>query len=68
LALDGLTLDALLKKVGLLWEADGTPLAGRMAGLPGADRPDLGSRLPQQVWYEADLPAQAGSQAHDQRF
>lgn len=49
LALDGSTLDAVLKKVGLLREVDGTPLAGRMAGLL-----DLGSRLPQQVWYEED--------------
>jgi hypothetical protein len=57
LALDGSTLDALLKKVGLLREADGTPLAGRMAGLL-----EIGSRVPQQIWYEED------SRAHDQRF
>jgi hypothetical protein len=57
LALDGSTLDALLKKVGLLRAADETPLAGRMAGLL-----DLGSRLPKQIWYEED------SHAHDQRF
>ncbi len=57
LALDGSTLDALLKKVGLLRGADETPLAGRMAGLL-----DIGSRVPKQVWYEED------SQAHDQRF
>lgn len=57
LALDGSTLDALLKKVGLLREADRTPLAGRMASLL-----EVGSRVPKQVWYEED------SQAHDQRF
>lgn len=57
LVLDGSTLDALLKKVGLLRDADRTPLAGRMAGLL-----ELGSSLPKQIWYEAD------SQAHDQRF
>ena len=57
LVLDGSTLDALLKKVGLLRDAEATPLAGRMAGLL-----DLGSRLPKQIWYEED------SQAHDQRF
>jgi len=56
-ALDGSTLDARLKKVGLWRAADGTPLAGRRAGLL-----DLGTRLPKQVWYEADSPA------HDQRF
>lgn len=57
LAHDGSTLDALLRKVGLLRDSATSPLAGRMTALL-----DLCSRLPQQVWYEAD-PA-----AHDQRF
>src|SRR5262249_42721264 len=56
-AFDGSTLDALLKKVGLLRDAKKTPLAGRMATLL-----DVVSRLPEQIWYEAD------SQAHDQSF
>src|SRR5438128_239778 len=57
LALDGSTLDALLKKVGLLRQAEKNPLAGRMAALL-----DVASRLPHRVWYEED------PQAHDQRF
>lgn len=57
LACDGSTLDALLRKVGLLREASVNPLAGRMTALL-----DLCSRLPQQVWYEPD------PDAHDQRF
>lgn len=54
---DGSTLDALLRKVGLLQDRPTYPLAGRMTALL-----DLCSRLPLHVWYEAD-PA-----AHDQRF
>jgi hypothetical protein len=54
---DGSTLDALLRKVGLLREALVHPLAGRMTALL-----NLCSRLPIQVWYERD------GQAHDQRF
>ncbi|MBA3531893.1 MAG: IS4 family transposase, partial [Ardenticatenales bacterium] len=57
LIVDGSTLDSLLRKVGLLKGADKAPLAGRMAALLC-----LGSRLPQQVWYEPDAAA------HDQRF
>jgi hypothetical protein len=57
LVADGSTLDALLRKVGLLREATMNPLAGRMTALL-----DLCSRLPLQVWYEED------AQAHDQRF
>jgi hypothetical protein len=57
LAVDGSTLDALLRKVGLLRGVEGHPLAGRMTALL-----DLGSRLPQQIWYEEDATA------HDQRF
>jgi hypothetical protein len=54
---DGSTLDALLRKVGLLREAETNPLAGRMTALL-----DLCSRLPRHIWYEDD------AQAHDQRF
>ncbi len=57
LAVDGSTLDALLRKVGLLRDAEEHPLAGRMAALL-----DLCSRLPRLIWYEED------AQAHDQRF
>lgn len=54
---DGSTLDALVRKVGLLRAMDTNPLAGRMTALL-----DLGSRLPRDVWYEQD------AEAHDQRF
>jgi hypothetical protein len=57
LAVDGSTLDGLLRKVGLLRDRPDQPLAGRMAALL-----DLGSRLPRTLWY-ADDP-----QAHDQRW
>jgi len=56
-AVDGSTLDALLRKTGLLRDGQGGVLAGRIAGLL-----DVISRLPRQVWYEED------AQAHDQRF
>lgn len=55
--LDGSTLDALLRKVGLLREGEGVVLAGRMAALL-----DAVSGLPYQLWYEEE------SQAHDQTF
>lgn len=55
-AVDGSTLDVLLRKVGLLRQAERPPLAGRMTALL-----DLCSRLPRQIWYEED------PQAHDQR-
>ena len=54
---DGSTLDALLRKVGLLRDVETNPLAGRMTALL-----DLCSRLPRRIWYEED------AQAHDQRF
>jgi hypothetical protein len=54
---DGSTLDALLRKVGLLRDAERNPLAGRMTAVL-----DLCSRLPRHIWYEED------AQAHDQRF
>jgi len=57
LALDGSTLDALCKKVGLLQGAAGNVLAGRMAALL-----DVASLLPRKLWYEED------SKAHDQTF
>jgi Transposase DDE domain len=56
LAVDGSTLDALLRKAGLLRDLPTPPLAGRMTALL-----DLCSRLPKTVWYEAD------PKAHDQR-
>jgi Transposase DDE domain len=55
-AVDGSTLDALLRKAGLLRDLPTQPLAGRMFALL-----DLCSRLPQKIWYEAD------PKAHDQR-
>jgi hypothetical protein len=54
---DGSTLDALIRKVGLLRDTLTQPLAGRMTALL-----DLCSRLPLQIWYEDD------AQANDQRF
>jgi hypothetical protein len=57
LILDGSTLDGLLRKVGLWREGEGTPLAGRIAAVLGRV-----TRLPEQVWFEAN------AQAHDQRF
>ena len=56
LAADGSTLDALVRRVGLLRDRPDQPLAGRMTALL-----DLGSRLPHALWYEPD------PQAHDQR-
>ena len=55
--LDGSTLDALIRKVGLLRKGEGPLLAGRIAALVSAT-----SQLPRQIWYEED------SQAHDQVF
>jgi hypothetical protein len=52
LVVDGSTLDALLRKLGLLREAVRPPLAGRMTALL-----DLASRLPRQLWYEPDPKA-----------
>ena len=57
LTVDGSTLDALRRQVGLLRDRPDQPLAGRMAALL-----DLCSRLPRTLWYEPD------SQAHDQRW
>lgn len=57
LVVDGSTLDALTRRVGLLRDAAANPLAGRMTALL-----DLPSRLPWKVWFEED------PQAHDLRF
>ncbi len=57
LAVDGSTLDALLRRIGLLRDRPDHPLAGRMAAVL-----DLCSRLPRTLWYEPD------PQAHDQRW
>jgi len=57
LALDGSTLDTVLRHVGLLRAADAAPLAGRMAALL-----DVATRLPRQVWYDEE------GRASDQRF
>jgi len=60
-AFDGSTLDALLRKVGLLRDLDpntnAVVLGGRMASVL-----DVPSRLPRHIMYEAD------SAAHDQSF
>ena len=56
-AVDGSTLDALIRKIGLLKDLPQNPLAGKITALL-----NLASRLPAQIWYEPD------SQAHDQRF
>ncbi len=52
---DGSTLDALVRKVGLVHEALVNPLAGRMMALL-----ELGSRLPHQIWFTPD------ADSHDQ--
>jgi DDE family transposase len=57
LALDGSTLDTVLRHVGLLREHAVAPLAGRMAALL-----DVATRLPHQLWYEEE------GRAADQRF
>ena len=56
-AVDGSTLDALLKKTGLLRGTIGTPLAGRMMVIL-----DIVSRLPYKVMFEEN------AKAHDQSF
>jgi hypothetical protein len=56
-AVDGSTLDALIRKIGLLKDRPQNPLAGKLTGLL-----NLSSRLPAHLWYDAD------PKAHDQRF
>jgi hypothetical protein len=57
LAVDGSTLDTLIRKLGLLQDLPKNPLAGRMTALL-----DLCTRLPEKIWYESD------PKANDQRF
>jgi hypothetical protein len=57
LAVDGSTLDTLIRKIGLLQDLPKNPLAGRMTALL-----DLCTRLPEKIWYESD------PKANDQRF
>jgi hypothetical protein len=52
LALDGATLDAVLRKAGLLRDQPGGVLGGRIAAVL-----DVLSLLPRRVWYEADQHA-----------
>lgn len=54
---DGSTLDALIRKMGLLKDLENNPLAGKMTALL-----DVCTRLPVQIWYEAN------PQARDQSF
>ena len=56
-AVDGSTLDALIRKIGLLKDCPQNPLAGKITALL-----NLCSRLPSHLWYEAD------AKANDQRF
>ncbi|MBC8504309.1 MAG: transposase [Chloroflexi bacterium] len=49
IAADGSTLDALMRKVGLLRDSETNPLAGKIMGVL-----DLCSWLPHTIWYEAD--------------
>lgn len=57
MAVDGSTLDALIRKIGLLQDLPQNPLAGRMTALL-----DLCSRLPKKIWYKGDV------NANDQSF
>jgi hypothetical protein len=57
LIVDGSTLDALIKKIGLLQAFAKNPLAGKMTALL-----ELGSRLPRKIWFKND------PQTNDQTF
>lgn len=57
LIVDGSTLDALIRKVGLLRDLEKNPLAGKMTALL-----HLGSQLPDKIWFDP----QASS--HDQSW
>jgi hypothetical protein len=57
LAVDGSTLDALIRKIKLLKDLPENPLAGRMTALL-----NLCTHLPEKIWYESN------PKAHDQRF
>jgi len=54
---DGSTLDALIRKVGLLRDLENHPLAGKMTALL-----HLGSQLPGKIWFDAKATK------HDQHF
>ncbi len=54
---DGSSLDALIRKMGLLKDLENNALAGKMTALL-----DVCTRLPLHIWYEAN------PQAHDQSF
>ncbi|MCA9980453.1 MAG: IS4 family transposase [Anaerolineales bacterium] len=54
---DGSTLDALVRKVGLLRDLESHPLAGKMTALL-----HLGSQLPDKIWFEAKATK------HDQSY
>ena len=56
-ALDGSTLDGLVRKAGLLRTRAQTPLAGRMVALL-----DVGTLLPEQIWFTPN------AKANDRRF
>ena len=56
-AFDGSVLDGLLKKCGLLADADGPLLAGKIGTML-----DVVTHMPAHIWYEEH------SQAHDQGF
>jgi hypothetical protein len=56
-AFDGSVLDGLLKKCGLLEEAEGPLLAGKIGTML-----DVVTQMPAHIWYEEH------SQAHDQSF
>jgi hypothetical protein len=57
LIVDGSTLDALIRKVGLLRDLEKHPLAGKMTALL-----HLGSRLPDRIWFDSQATS------HDQTF
>lgn len=57
LIVDGSTLDALIRKVGLLRDLENHPLAGKMTALL-----HLGSQLPDKIWFDAQATK------HDQSF
>lgn len=56
-SVDGSTLDALLRKMGLLKDLPEHPLAGKITACL-----DVCSRLPLHIWYDAN------PKAHDQSF
>ena len=56
-AFDGSVLDGLLRKCGLLQEAEGPLLAGKIGTML-----DVVTQMPAHIWYEEH------SQAHDQNF